>query len=185
MNDSGKKKISNFTTFCLVLDISKHATAYEACLGFLLSVYTSESVVIGHENISLSDLIINSTIETNSGFYGRLKNLLSVLDVYISKLNKPDDPSTSETSSKKQEENLADLLKVGNIVVDLMEQRIKNKQDVADEDEKMDDQHQLEIVPDLQGYSTGRSLEHVYMETLKSHQYRKQSIYLKQFFLIF
>jgi hypothetical protein len=141
----------------------------------LLAICSSEANVedIDNENASLSDLIINSTIDTpGSSVYDRLKQLCGCIDVYISKLSKSNEPSTSEANVKQQEENLVDLLKVGVVVIDLMEKR-KIRHEIVDEDEKMDEQAQNEIIPDLQGYTTGRSLESVYMEVLKTYQYRK------------
>lgn len=141
----------------------------------MLAICSSEANVedIDNENASLSDLIINSTIDTpGSSVYDRLKQLCGCIDVYISKLSKSNEPSTSEANVKQQEENLVDLLKVGVVVIDLMEKR-KIRHEIVDEDEKMDEQAQNEIIPDLQGYTTGRSLESVYMEVLKTYQYRK------------
>jgi hypothetical protein len=73
----------------------------------------------------LSHLIVHTAIDTpGSSVYDRLKQMVSVLNVYISKLGKSNEPSTSEAAKfKQQEESLSDLLKVGNIVIQLMEKR--------------------------------------------------------------
>ena len=178
----------------LVLDISNHAFAYEAVVKLLLAICSTDAVVQANETEQqpLSDMILTNAIETSgSSIYERLKKLCNCIQIYISTLCKSSEPSTStteasEAADKKQEEDLADLLKIGSLVTELIEKRksvmerafmnvplgIKTQQEAVEEEEQMDEQRQYDIVTDVSGYTTGRPLEVVYMEILKKSQYQ-------------
>lgn len=57
---------------------------------------------------------------------------------------------------------------VGRHAVKFSENKLRS--DVV-EDERMEEQNQVEIVPDVQGYSVGHSLEHTYKEIMREFQY--------------
>jgi hypothetical protein len=91
--------------------------------GFLLAICSSNSIVQGDngEETHLSELIINYGRTSESTIYDWLKRLCACIDVYISKLHKSNEPSTSVAKITQQEEDLAELLKIGNVVIELME----------------------------------------------------------------
>lgn len=94
-------------------------STYEAVVGLLLAICSSDSTVQGSEGPTYvsSQIIIDTPCST---IYDRLKQLCSCINIYISKLRKP---STSDATQLHQEEGLDELLKTGQIVLGFMEKR--------------------------------------------------------------
>jgi hypothetical protein len=205
MNDSGKlrKSFPSMHVF-LVLDISKHAVLYEAVVGLLLAICSSPPIyqVPGHELVPaldhMSDLILEAGDDVGGSVYERLKKLSACVDVYMSKLIKSNEPSTSSAAATvpEQEEGLYDLLEVAKQATSLMDQRTfigmlkyclflgnqdrrqryREHFERIDEEERMEEQRRREIVPDEKGYTTGQSLENLYLEVMKPLQFGKRHV---------
>lgn len=105
-----------------MLDISQHVSTYESVVGLLLAICSSESIVQTAENeepVHLQDLIMVDT--SGPTVYERLKQLCACIDIYVSKLRKPN--TSDYLTHMQQEEGLDELLKTGSIAISLMEKR--------------------------------------------------------------